>query len=486
MTWTWRRWLVIGMAVVISLIVVVATPGVASAHPLGNFTSNTAVRLVVAPDGIDLRYVLDLAEIPTARFRQSADTDDSGTVGDDEATAMAARRCTDLLRGLDVTLDGTTVVADLGGADLAFPEGQAGLPTTRLTCDSRLAIDTIGTDVTVDDTNVPDRIGWREVTAVGDRVTLLASTVPEASDTNLLRRYPDSAQATPRHTTTASLAVRAGGPPAPQDSLEGRGGATEVDGPGLFERLSLAYTDLVATRTLTPAFALLAIALAMLLGTLHALAPGHGKTVIAAYVVGERGTARQALGIGATVAITHTIGVVVLGVLLSTSEVLAPERLYPWLGLASGALVVAIGIGLIRRARHHRGPHHAHAREHVHAAHPHHHDLPDPGLGWRNLVTLGIAGGMAPSPSALLVLLGAIALDRVWFGLLLVVAYGLGLAGLLVIGGLLLVRIRGAAERLLELTDRPRLRRLTRHLPVATGVAVMLGGVTIAARGWLV
>src|SRR5205807_5099611 len=156
--------------------------------------------------------------------------------------------------------------------------------------------------------------------------------------------------------------------------------------------------------------------LAIVLGAIHALAPGHGKTVMAAYLVGQRGSLRQTALIGLTVTATHTAGVLALGLALSASALVAPERVYPWLGLASGALLAVIGVGLLRRAvgaRRHR-----HAHSHAHA----HDDDNAPPVGWRALVAMGFAGGLVPSPSALVVLLGAIALGRAWFGIVLVIA----------------------------------------------------------------
>ena len=116
------------------------------------------------------------------------------------------------------------------------------------------------------------------------------------------------------------------------------------------DRLTRSFTDLVAARRLTVAFGLAAIGLALLLGSIHALAPGHGKTVMAAYIVGERGTWRHAALIGLSVTATHTAGVVALGVILTTTTVAAPERLYPWFGLMSGLLLAGIGVTLVRRA----------------------------------------------------------------------------------------------------------------------------------------
>jgi ABC-type nickel/cobalt efflux system permease component RcnA len=232
--------------------------------------------------------------------------------------------------------------------------------------------------------------------------------------------------------------------------------------------------------------------------------------------VGQRGTLRQGLGIGAGVTLTHTAGVVVLGLVLSLSSVAAPERVYPWQGTLSGALLAAIGLSLLvraRRARRNGGPAlwHSHApgapghlparhldhahHDHGHHDHDHHehghehrnhghaeHPTADPPLGWRWLVAMGFAGGMVPSPSALVVLLGAIALGRTWFGVALVVAYGAGMAATLVIAGLLLVRARDRIERMVGSRPGRRMVRVLAVLPVGTALVIVAGGCVLAAR----
>ena len=193
---------------------------------------------------------------------------------------------------------------------------------------------------------------------------------------------------------------------------------------GGVDRATAAFTALVGERSLSPGFALVALLLAVGLGAAHALAPGHGKTVMAAYLVGLRGTLRQAATIGATVTLTHTAGVLLLGLVLTTSGAVASERVYPWLGLGSGLLLAGVGIGLLVRARPGHGHGHPHPHEHPDPDHPHPHDhdhtgaVPGAGrpLGWRGLVALGLAGGLVPSPSAVVVLLGGIALGQAWFG----------------------------------------------------------------------
>jgi nickel/cobalt exporter len=220
-----------------------------------------------------------------------------------------------------------------------------------------------------------------------------------------------------------------------------------------------------------------ALLLAVALGAAHALAPGHGKTVMAAYLVGLRGTLRQALTIGATVTLTHTAGVLLLGLVLSTSRAVASERLYPWLGLGSGLLLAGVGLGLLLRARPAPYPHpHDHGHDHGHGGggRP---------LGRRGLVVLGLAGGLVPSPSAVVVLLAGIALGRAWFGVALVLAYGAGMAATLTGVGLLLAGLRTRLDRRLQLPPGSLPARLGRLLPAATASVIVLAGLALAAQG---
>ncbi len=203
-------------------------------------------------------------------------------------------------------------------------------------------------------------------------------------------------------------------------------------------------------------FLLAALGIAFFWGAAHALSPGHGKSIIAAYLVGSRGTARHAVLLGGTVTVTHTIGVFALGlVTLSLSQFILPDQLYPWLNLVSALLIVGVGLSVLRwrlgEWRHDRAHAHAHAHGHAtstattrHDDHGHSHD---PALGMRRLLGIGISGGIIPCPTALVVLLAAISLHRVGFGLVLILAFSLGLAATMTGLGLLAVAARGTFRR---------------------------------------
>jgi nickel/cobalt transporter (NicO) family protein len=511
--------LVLGLAIG----AVVLTPAIASAHPLGNFTVNRYEGIRVGSDHVDEDYVVDMAEIPTFQTKPRIDRNGDGTVSAGEAAAYVKATCAQLARGVHVGVDGHAVTMRARDGGLTFPPGQAGLSTLRLECRLHARLDAgqaAGEHrLTVVDTNLTDRIGWREMTAVGDGATLQGSPLPTRSVSNRLTAYPQNRLQSAPDVRRADIRFRPGGSAAPTLAVPIKSPTASVARG--FDQWTRSFTASVAARRLTLGLALVALAFGIGLGALHAFAPGHGKTVMAAYLVGERGTVRDGLLIGVTVATTHTIGVLVLGLVLTASQTFAPESVYPWLGLASGVTFVALGVALLlgamRRRRgvgglllhghhhvhphghahdghaHHDHPHHDHAHDgrahtaaHAHAAHlDHHHDhdpvdAGDPGtLSRRRLLTLGFAGGLVPTPTAIVVLLGATAIGRAWFGVALVLAYGVGMAATLVGAGLLLAR----ARRRFELRARgERFLRYATVLPIATAVVVTGSGLWLVAR----
>ncbi|MFN2522704.1 MAG: hypothetical protein ABR614_05275, partial [Mycobacteriales bacterium] len=258
------------------------------------------------------------------------------------------------------------------------------------------------------------------------------------------------------------------------------------------------FTDFLGRKDLTVGFALVSVLASLAFGVLHALAPGHGKTVMAAYLVGQRGTRRQALQLGAVVTFTHTASVLLLGALLTLGTLAAPERVVPLTEVLSGLLLAGLGVYLlvlaVRKVRGQRSQHghdhdhrhdHDHPHEHSHGGVTHSHaPVPDGPLGWRTLAGMGIAGGLVPSPSALVVLLGATALGRAWFGVLLVLVYGLGMAVTLTAAGLLLLRAQDVLDRRGWTLGRGR--DLGRLLPVLTASVVVLVGLGLVVRGVMV
>ncbi|MCP4623828.1 MAG: ABC transporter permease, partial [bacterium] len=249
-------------------------------------------------------------------------------------------------------------------------------------------------------------------------------------------------------------------------------------------------------------------------GGAHALTPGHGKAIVGAYLVGARSTPWQAVYLGLTVTATHTLGVFTLGLItLFASKYLVAEDLYPWLGAVSGFMVLAIGAFLlVKRWKdwrsvtnahehqlnnygHEHNHDHDHSHDHIHD-HAHdddlHHDHHDhdhdhghthlpPGadgasITWRSLLGLGISGGLLPCPAALVLLLAAVSLQRTGLGLALVIAFSLGLAGVLTAVGLLFVKGGQLINRV------PRATAMARFLPVLSSLAIAVIGAVVTAQ----
>lgn len=527
-------------ALLAGLCLAVATAPAADAHPLGNFTVNHYTGLVLRPDRIDAVVVIDRAEIAAAQEVADIDTNRDGAIDPSESTAHARGECGTLAPQLRVTVEDDPAPArwKLSASALSRPPGEAGLKTSRLQCTLSTTADLRApADVEVRTAYDTRRVGWQEVTARGDGIALTASNVPARSATNELRHYPEDPLTSPLNQRSATLRVQ----PGVGETASATNRVLDGTGPlgAVLNKVADTFTSLVGSRELTLPVGLLAILLALVLGASHAAMPGHGKTIMAAYLAGRRGTPRDAITVGATVTFTHTAGVLVLGLVLPLATHLAGETVLTWLGIASGLLVTSIGLWLLRSAlrnqnthhHHHHGHGHGHGHDdhgharheppppavpssrtarpelnhegsvalltkehgHPHAhphSHTHHHDAPKgttkPTRTTRvGLIGMGIAGGLVPSPSALVVLLGAIALGRTAFGILLVIAYGLGMAGTLTLAGLLLVRLRDRIEAGLRTATTTRwthVRRLARYGPVGTSTLVLIVGIGLTAR----
>jgi ABC-type nickel/cobalt efflux system permease component RcnA len=425
------------------------------------------------------------------------DADGDGHVSDAERAAYVAKKVPELVGGLELRVDGRAVPLAVVAADLRVRPGAADLPTLLVTVDCRVPLSdgpvAAGTRFVLKyrDNNYPERMGWREITArAGPGFRVVGSDVPQGERSGGLETYPaDPTEAPPQErdaevhvqaTGEAAPATRPASPPSAVKAGEsgGRNGGTPQD----------RFTGLITASDLSAGVVLASLAVAFVLGSFHALSPGHGKTVVAAYLVGSRGTPRHAVLLGLVVTLTHVAGVLFLGlVVLFASAYVLPERLYPWLGFGSGFLIVALGVWqfsrryalLYLRSRGLDGPAPGGGPYgHVHGAGGHTHELPDritPG----GLVALGVSGGMVPCPSALVVMLASIAMRRVAFGLLLVVTFSVGLAAVLIAIGLLMLYARRQLERLGWQEAGLRLRRL---LPLASPVAVAVLGFIIAAQ----
>ena len=540
-------------------------PTLVAAHPLGNFTINHYAGLRIEPDRILLDVVIDQAEIPTFQARLAFDTDGDGELSPEETEAGRLRACTDLAASLDLTVDGQTASSQLTEAGLAFPPGAGGLATMRTVCLFEAVLGAPireGSEIAFTDRSFSERIGWREIVVSGSGVMIepadAGAELRGTSPSKRLTAYPEDLLSQPASDVDVTIVASPGGsrlPPldvpdadpvageaaptavgaAPAEAASVPGGVSVDEIPAIFRSVDL-----------TPVVLLVSLLTAAALGAGHALTPGHGKTLMAAYLVGSRGTPIHAAGLGLSVAISHTLGILVLAGLVVGAQGLLPYEVVVTATPVIAALsIVAIGGWMLfsearRRWRarssgvahdhmHHEGhdhgpavdqahdhggeghvhddahahdvahahadahPHSDHGHEHAdhaheHADHAHAHAVgPQPGehshggfrhshlpandstISWRSLFVLGLAGGLIPSASALLILLGSIAAGRPAFGFVLVVAFGLGMA--LVMGGigLTLVLARGRLDRV---DHRNPLARASVYLPLVASLVV--------------
>ncbi len=466
------------------------------AHPMGNFSVSHYARFDPSPRGLELTYALDLAEIPTFELLQSWGID-----GRDHSvvTRRATAQAREWVKSLRITVGGRPVTPVFQKAVAAIQEGAGGMAVLRVITTSLIGAGSGA--IEYEDPNYTARSGWKEivVTANGDR-----------DRSHTLETYPaDATSAPPQDVQTAfewhapvnrppveraaatqpAPVVSQPSAPAPARSYADQQQSTAKGSVVRGDYLS----RMLGRGDIGPGVLLIGLCVAFGLGALHALSPGHGKTIVAAYLVGSRGTMKHALFLGGMVTFTHTVSVFVLGLgVLLFQQYVVPEKIIPVLGAISGLSIVAIGgMLLFRRAQalahdHAHGHHHHHHHDHPHThshdgGHVHSH-MPEDKLTLGSLIALGASGGLVPCPSALVLLLSAIALGRVALGMMLLLAFSTGLAlVLMAIGAAVLY-----AKNLVP--DRARLSApVLRYLPVFSAVVVIVLGLVMTgvSIGWI-
>lgn len=471
----------------------------ALAHPLGNFTINHFVRISPSVDRVQLRYIVDLAEIPTFQALKSADHNSDGALSQAELDGWLASAAPGFVAGLLLSAEDRGINLELVDKTVTLAPGAAELPTMRLVLALVGKIEGVNpaAQYRFENTNGIGRLGWYElVITPRDGVSVYDSTIFGNGVTDELKVYPQDQMMAPLNERGGRWSMSQGRMPEGAQPLklrDGRAVASSRD----------RFAELIAVPNLSLGVGLLGLLVAFGLGGLHALSPGHGKTVVGAYLIGARGTPKHAVFLGLTVTVTHTSGVFALGLItLFASEYVLPEQLFPILSFVSGAIVLAIGLSLFtKRLRtlissragawgqgkviethiahdheHHdrgAGPH-SHADSHSH--------LP-PGadgapITWRSLLALGVSGGLLPCPSALVVLLAAISLGRIGYGLLLIAAFSLGLAAVLTAVGFAFVY---ASQRV---SISGKLGKLVEWLPVGSALVISIIGAVICYQAF--
>jgi nickel/cobalt exporter len=498
-------------AAALAALLLVAGGGEARSHPLGNFSINHYTGIDVRGDSIVLHYVIDMAEIPTfLEMQENGITNEEGFFRSPYGRNLVRR----LEKGLVLEVNGSRCPLSVEGDKISFPPGAGGLITMRIEADFRAdpapgGLHSDRNDVRYSDTNFEGRAGWKEiVVSASGAARLEGSSAGSVDRSERLTSYPLRGAGGPPQDLTArftfALAPRLRGEtpgrsrfpagiagPQRQDAVGSGALAGTVLPPSPARgasRWDLRFMQLISERRMSRSFFLFSMFLATLLGAFHALEPGHGKTLVAAYLVGARGTPWHALLLGLIVTFTHTAGVFLLGAAtMSLSRYVFPEKLYPWMGFASGVLVAAVGLIMFRRRlRGVREGQHSHPHpgdrgagdEHTRHAHTHPHPEDGQHVSLRQLLGLGISGGIVPCPAALVVLLGAISMGRVGYGMLLIVAFSLGLAMVLVAVGLLVVQAGRVMVRFRE--DSP---MVLRWLPLLSSAFIVVLGALMATQG---
>jgi nickel/cobalt exporter len=479
-----RRQVRIGLAALACSmgIAVAAGPSPAFAHPLGNFTINQLAQVRVDDTEARIHYVLDQAEIPTFQQLQRYDADGSAAIDTaGEQRRVLASLLDEISSGLVLTENGRPL--RLGAPEhpqLSFPPGQGGLALTRVETSFAAPLPAGTRHVELANDAFSGHIGWDAIQVLPGDGTDVRSSVPASDPTDGLRAYPQDLLSSPPDDRQAGFEVRPGsGRVTAPPGLSGDDATSDRSLDGFANALAGGNTHGLLV--------LLLLAAAFGWGALHALAPGHGKTMVAGYLVGARGTPRHAAILGLTVTATHTVAVFALGlVTLAASQYILPEQLYPWLGVLSGLLVVAIGLTVMRsRFARWRAARAQAARERDLDEAPHHHEHghhhPDGPITMRSLIGLGVSGGIVPCPSALVVLIAAISQHRLGLGMVLILAFSLGLAATLtsigvavVFGGRLITRLR--PERRIFGS------RFAGALPALSASAIVLAGVLITSK----
>lgn len=510
--------------VLLTLLVCFVFVPAAFAHPLGNFTINHYAGLHVSSDSIFIDYVLDMAEIPAFQEITTFDANENGQADSTEAAAYHAAKCASLRPDLNLLLNKQVLNLTLASSAVEFPAGAGGLQTLRLTCGfSATAVATTEqiNSLSFVDNSYSERIGWREIVVTSDGV-MLNGNFASTSISNRLTSYPQDLLSSPLDQREINLEIG-----APSSTVQNNPENSAQETTSIAGTRSDAFTQLITLEDLTLPTVLLALLISFVWGAMHALTPGHGKTIVGAYLVGSRGTIKHALYLGLTTTISHTLGVFGLGLItLFAAHYIVPEKLFPWMTLLSGLFVVGIGLNLfiqrfkssgvrtklgslksgqlsfqpaypasievarvqvsehdhhhefVLAAGHEHGHHHHHGHDHSHD-HADHSHVPPEAITWRSLLALGISGGLLPCPSALVVLLGAIALNKIGYGLLLVFAFSLGLAGALTAIGIVFIYAGKLFQRF------PSSGRVLSFLPVLSALFISLLGFGIIYRAWL-
>jgi nickel/cobalt transporter (NicO) family protein len=461
---------------------------------LGNFTINQYCGLRLSNKTVTVHYVVVYGQLPALRELHAADTDGNGVTSQEERDDYVGNLAPRIADQLLLKVNGVRIPLHATDWSTSLPTEQGGF-SLRIDVDFS-AEQALASDATLSleftNQNYAGRLGWREIVVEKDAGISIFDTNAFAS--SLTRGLSEALQSLPEagpldertvHLSYTSAVAPAGAiflaarpidysPRINSSGNEVRANVTTLSDTAWIKKKTRSLVDSISAPRVDAHIVIFALLGALLLGAVHALSPGHGKTIIGAYLIGSRGTPRHAVFLGLTVTVTHTAGVFVLGfATLYVSRFIVPERLFPILSLLSAALVFGMGAvlllqrsGLAQRAffpamrvsslafqpvtaaaarsegrrglvfapayRTAHGHQPTDATMHSHGGGPMHSHLPPctPGdkISWRGLLALGISGGLVPCPSAMVLLLAAVAINKTAYGMFLVIGFSLGLA----------------------------------------------------------
>jgi nickel/cobalt exporter len=498
------------------------------AHPMGNFSVNHYSRLYFKSGAMELTYVLDLAEIPTFQLMGDWNIDWKDQAALSTRSTQQAQAWLD---SVSVMQAGRRVPLRVRIVSPTAVEGAGGMPVLRTSITAEAAIQP--GEITYEDRNFPGRPGWKEIVVDHDQsATIEKSSQDRADISKALTVYPTDPSITPPQDLTAQVdwkpvsshgepqISQAAPPPASAAPTNQAASAPfsqqQPEAPGTIVRGDF-LSRMLQQKKLPAGVILLGILVAFGLGAMHAMSPGHGKTIVAAYLVGSRGTLKHAGLLGFVVTFTHTFTVFLLGSgMLFFEHYFVPEKIVPILGAISGLSIVSVGlmllykraIGLIHSGHEHSHSHDGHFHthgpsepralasgapgrsriaelrgvEHTHGGTTHSHVI-ETEITPGSLIALGISGGMVPCPSALILMLSAIALGHPGVGLVLLAAFSTGLALVLMAFGMLAIY----AKQLLPKGDGTARNPVFQLLPVFSAVVVIILGLAMTAvsAGWI-
>ena len=462
--WVWR----------LVLIVLFFLPQIAQAHPADMYFHTFTVNLLAGRMQILWEFVP--GPMVTHVVWHEADADGDELVSAAEAEIWIAP----LLEAFSAKLDGTPLKFELASVQWAdsLPELRSGETPIIIELHADFDADAAERElILLNEYNAANSLNWFTVNADG-----VAFSSPEQDNGVLKLRFGAGEGMSVWESGMPSI------PPVVEALGLGETAEEAIEQAEIQQGILAILEGFLRTPNISPLIFLAAFAIALILGALHALSPGHGKTIVAAYLVGSQGKAYHAIALGLLVTLTHTGSVFALGLAtLSLSQYIMPDQIFPALELASGLLIVVLGIALLyprlrallAERKRERQPSVARSvekkekgarlvlNEEIREPGPeHNHDpsqfgyVPIPkgataaaenplsGISWKSLIALGISGGLVPCPDAIAILLIAITLNRIVLGLSLIVSFSLGLAIVLILIGIVMVQSKHIFSRL--------------------------------------